>query len=160
MNVVMKSGSSGMPPPIPPRPNARSTVPGSRISARVAVRASERGSSAVPRSDSGTTAFEVLQRQAALLRGQPFERLPVRLLEAVRRRRPHEVPVALDSPFVIRLGAPSRGRGPRRRSGVFTAEKPIEEAHGGSMPGGVAEDRSTSGRLGNRPLAGCRRQAR
>ena len=43
-NAVANEPSSGTPIP-PERPNAPSTVPGRRISARVAIRASDRGSS-------------------------------------------------------------------------------------------------------------------
>jgi len=71
--------------PMPP-PNARSTVPGRRISARVAERASERGSS--PSGPLlGHLAAELLERQATLLGRQPLERLLVRQLDPLRRRR-------------------------------------------------------------------------
>ena len=102
------------PNPAPPEPQARSIVPGWRISARVAARASEAGSS--PRiSPSGHVLGEGLERLLTLLGRQPRERLLVGALDVLGRRGRQHVSIAREGLFVGGLvGAGSESRRPKR----------------------------------------------
>ncbi|MFT2689330.1 hypothetical protein [Clavibacter zhangzhiyongii] len=119
-----------LPPPArPPRgPSVRSSVPGARISVRVADRASDSGPVVEGRVALGRVRAQLAEEDLALLGGELLERLDVHLLDLLGRRGAEQVAVALDGDLVgaaLRAGRASPADRSRRSAGCSSRPRSL-----------------------------------